>query len=158
MCHFWVPAQHTWPSLSELQLVSFSLYLSGSGLSFCISFTPLWPTWKLCTLMLCARHRSAVYQDPAVCVSPKRGVSPYFTEALWIPGNGLVRGGQGCSPYCSGKSVLFLLRDSVGNHSANPRRGRSNERRLLSGHISCNFSTSWVADMLYLYLFLIHPH
>lgn len=90
-------------------------------------------------------------EDPAVCMSPKRGVSPYFTEAPWIPGNGLVRGGQGCSPYCSGKPALFLLRGSVGSHSANPRQGRSNERRLLSGHISCNFSTSWVADMLYLY-------
>lgn len=75
---------------------------------------------------LCARHGSALYRDPAVCRSPKRGVSPYFTEAPWIPGSGLVRG-QGCSPYCSGKPTLFLLRGSVRSHSANP--GREGEMR-----------------------------
>lgn len=103
-------------------------------------------------------HADAVCTAPKCCVPgscclhvPKERREPVFHRGSMNSGKRTGQRRPGMQPILQWESVLFLLRGSVGSHSADPRRGRSNERRLLSGHISCNFSTSWVADMLYLY-------
>lgn len=111
------------PNTRDLHSQSRSLCLVSvtclSGLSFCTSF------YTTLAYVETVHADGCVHGTEVLCTGILLSAG-LQTEAPWIPGNGLVRG-QGCSPYCSGKPALFLLRGSVRSHSANP--GREGEMR-----------------------------